>query len=394
MEIIRGFEHVLERESTSSTYKYALLAAIMDYVIENPAELPKNGFHYIPLIYIAKRYLYYYFPTVFPEFIKQGTSTTTVVQKEIKEKLGKTIPQEMEYIITIRDIIENNEEIPENIVRTILKIRQTILDQPLKYIKVSENQKNQETIGTNIKLKEERFTLFGLANTRTDNPFDYETARKNAKWTIKRTAQPFPELEADEFCYISLGAYTYRELTKYRYFLKDAILKRWIEKTREYLENNPDDSNIFQGLNQFIKGLNIIHSDPKRDNAFIRKFRNAIFQLNTPIRCIYCNKLLSKDTVEIDHFIPWSKLPVNKFWNLFPSCKECNNKKTNKIVEINETLKTKMKQHLELLFQMFRQNKNYFVTFGAKNDQEIIYMNQENTRIYLQRLQEISETLL
>ncbi|RMG31771.1 MAG: hypothetical protein D6732_14285 [Methanobacteriota archaeon] len=369
------------------------MASLMDYIIENPAELPKNGSHYIPLIYIAKRYLFYYFPTVYPEQVKQGTSKNQEIQKEIKEKLGKTGPKEMEYVVTIRDLIETGEELPENLVRLLLRIRQIIIDQPLKYIKSRENQLNEDIKGTNIKLKEEQFTLFGLTNTKTGEPFNYEKARENAQWQEKRTAQTFQELEAAEFCYISLGAYTYRELTKYRYFLKDAILKRWIEKTREYLEK--ENSNVFQGLNQFIKGLSIINKDPDRDNAFIQKFRNALFKHQKDITCIYCNRPLSKETIEIDHFIPWSKLPVNKFWNLFPSCKECNGKKSDRLVEINEKLKSTMKNYLEQLFSLFEQHREYALIFGSKFDQELLDKNKkhENIRIYLERLQEIMETM-
>lgn len=41
--------------------------------------------------------------------------------------------------------------------------------------------------------------------------------------------------------------------------------------------------------------------------------------------CIYCGRLLkyTSDT-EIDHCIPWKLVPINTFWNLYPSCNICN----------------------------------------------------------------------
>ncbi len=57
-----GVESVLLDEKKSSTYKFALMSAIIDYVIEKPNEYPQNGFHNIPIIYLAKRWLYYYYP--------------------------------------------------------------------------------------------------------------------------------------------------------------------------------------------------------------------------------------------------------------------------------------------------------------------------------------------
>jgi len=45
-----GVESVLFDEKKSSTYKFALMSALMDYIIENPNEYPQNGFHNIPII--------------------------------------------------------------------------------------------------------------------------------------------------------------------------------------------------------------------------------------------------------------------------------------------------------------------------------------------------------
>lgn len=54
-----------------------------------------------------------------------------------------------------------------------------------------------------------------------------------------------------------------------------------------------------------------------------------------------------------------------------------------------------MKNYLEQLFSVFEQNNEYAIVFGSKIDHELITKNkkQENTRIYLERLQEIIETM-
>ena len=53
MEVLMGVESVLLDEKKSSTYKFALISSIMDYIIENPNEYPLNGFHNIPITYLA-----------------------------------------------------------------------------------------------------------------------------------------------------------------------------------------------------------------------------------------------------------------------------------------------------------------------------------------------------
>lgn len=64
-------------------------------------------------------------------------------------------------------------------------------------------------------------------------------------------------------------------------------------------------------------------------------------------------------------------------------------------MEINEQLRKTMKNYLEQLFSVFEQNNEYAIVFGSKIDHELITKNkkQENTRIYLERLQEIIETM-
>ncbi len=60
MDASRQVEMILKHGSKSSTYKFALLKALIDYVIEHPTEEARNGFHYVPGIFLAKQFLRYY----------------------------------------------------------------------------------------------------------------------------------------------------------------------------------------------------------------------------------------------------------------------------------------------------------------------------------------------
>ncbi len=392
VEIIRGFEYVLKREKISSTYKYALLTSIMDYIIENPAELPKNGFHYIPVLYLAKRFLYYYFPTTFPNIIEQS-GTRLAIQKEITNRLGDIFPKQMESIIGIRDMIESGEELPEKLVRTLIMIRSTILKQPLRYIKVTSNEEKNVILGKRTRIREQKFTIFGLENTKIERPFSYEEARSDSRWIGSRYQQTFNEMIASEYCYISMGAYTFRELTKYRFFLRDAIIKKWIEATRNYLKN---DTQLYSKLNRFIEGFSVIDRNPERNSAFITKFRMTMFRhFQQKIRCIYCEKELELEKTEIDHVIPWSKLPINKFWNLAPSCKTCNLTKHDKIVEFDQDLRVKIQNLIQNWVALFIRDERIRRDFASMEDSEFLKKHDPDiiSRIYTERIQEIIETL-
>lgn len=48
-------------------------------------------------------------------------------------------------------------------------------------------------------------------------------------------------------------------------------------------------------------------------------------------RCFYCGDLLSRDrnTVHVDHFIPWSYIFEDELWNLVLACERCNLRKNS-----------------------------------------------------------------
>src|SRR6056297_1119213 len=68
MGLIKDINSILEYGEKTTAYKYALLESIFDYVIEFPSEPPKNNFHFIPIIYLAKQFLTYYYPFYFTGF--------------------------------------------------------------------------------------------------------------------------------------------------------------------------------------------------------------------------------------------------------------------------------------------------------------------------------------
>ena len=48
--------------------------------------------------------------------------------------------------------------------------------------------------------------------------------------------------------------------------------------------------------------------------------------------CFYCNHKLRND-IEVDHFIPWTFVRDEKFWNFVLSCRTCDNSKRDKLTE-------------------------------------------------------------
>ena len=110
-------------------------------------------------------------------------------------------------------------------------------------------------------------------------------------------------------------------------------------------------------------------------------------------RCIYCNKEIT--SFNLDHFIPWSKFPVDRFWNLFPTCPSCNSKKSNKIIEIEKTIHNRLIDYLKIWLLYFKENKDEMLFLGGK---EAAYLDfslmDKSVNLLVELLKEINNDLI
>ncbi|MHA1693725.1 MAG: hypothetical protein ACTSUG_00570, partial [Candidatus Helarchaeota archaeon] len=86
MTLIKLINSILEIARKTTTYKFATLLSIFDYVIDHPEEEPINNFHFIPIIYLARQFFSYYYPLSYYDF-SQGTSTGLAIYSQINKKL-------------------------------------------------------------------------------------------------------------------------------------------------------------------------------------------------------------------------------------------------------------------------------------------------------------------
>ncbi|SET70565.1 HNH endonuclease [Lacrimispora sphenoides] len=100
------------------------------------------------------------------------------------------------------------------------------------------------------------------------------------------------------------------------------ILKGWIQYNLiMYLQRrNPNVPGISSKL------------EPPKDRKLnkVIKYWKTIMEI-TPVTDIYGNKVLTGETLSIDHFIPWSYVAHDEFWNLHPTTKSINCSKSNNL---------------------------------------------------------------
>ena len=71
-----------------------------------------------------------------------------------------------------------------------------------------------------------------------------------------------------------------------------------------------------------------------RTRSSLTYYRDILFR-EFENKCFYCGKPVTKRSVEVDHFIPWSFIKDDQIWNFVLSCPECNNKKRDKLAQVD-----------------------------------------------------------
>jgi len=101
------------------------------------------------------------------------------------------------------------------------------------------------------------------------------------------------------------------------------ILMAWTQlKLIQYLQNK----------NPSVPGIaDKIEAPVARDIERVRKYWKLIIQIDPSIRDIYGNVDLSCENISVDHFVPWQYVAHDELWNLHPTTKSINSRKSNSL---------------------------------------------------------------
>lgn len=113
----------------------------------------------------------------------------------------------------------------------------------------------------------------------------------------------------------------------YQYIHKNQeIIKGWLQYNMIiYLQRrNPSVPGIADKL----------YPPQERKLEKVKKYWRLLLTLQ-PIREIYGHKSLDEKDISIDHFVPWSYVAHDEFWNLHPTTKSINSSKSNNLPDWN-----------------------------------------------------------
>ena len=336
-QTFQNISKIIERESKTTTYKFALLRGVIDIIQDNSPYISfsEDRVHFLTGLLVEKWMLYYYpileSEVVIPQ-IGANTQLAFLVEFEIVINYYKTRGGFSAFYNDLKSKGIPND-IQNDFISLVRKLRSTIINNPFKYIGSSINS-NEYSI-----FKIGNGASFGITS---DVDFEY----------LLNSCGSF-SIPSDYYdAFKLLGSFIGRN---------DSILFKWAEFS----------SNASKGDVKVEKAIHEILRSPitTRDVDESKKIYNQILQKEGEVRCVWSNLPIQR--FDVDHVIPFSVWKNNDLWNLLPAKASINNGKRDKIPTPEQLIKSK-----ELIFhywdlmsqsQTLRFNREIKVTLLGSN---------------------------
>jgi len=296
-DVYINISKIIERDSKSTTYKFALLRGVIDIIQDNSPFIDiRDGRAYIPMGLMVEKWILYYYPIFesaedIPQIhgasnIAFGSQLTTIIDA-YRGRGG--------FSGFYNDL--KNRGIPEDLQKQFLalakKIADTIKRMPMRYIGRS--------------ITNEYYSIFRCHSTGP---------RK------KRSETGIREL-INDFGMFSIPFDYYEAFRVLGSFIngKDSIFVKWAEFSVNASGNRLSVERV---MNEVLKS-------PVTERAIreSKRFYHDILVNEGGVQCVWSGQHIQN--FDVDHLIPFSVWRNNDLWNLLPARASINNKKRDKI---------------------------------------------------------------
>ena len=338
-EEYRKINSIIERDSTDSTYKYALLRGTIE-ICEEYQHLGKEEEDKIwfPLGLLIEKYILYYYPIIANEkYLPQMSGETSEPNNHLRMAFRPLLTEIVEYYKNngkgFSDFYQEYESgtISKDIIDTFLtlcrKLRKTIVEMPMHH----------------------------LGYSQAKVPYSVYTYRKNepriaTSETIDR-----------DFLVQNFGEFSIsKELnTVFRYFGgfisgENTLLLKWATLS----------SKKSNGLISVAEVMEILQEVPEteRDTLEAQRFYKHLWDIKEDVVCVWTgHKINSLAGCNIDHVLPFTIWKNNELWNLMPALPDVNGKKSDKIpsVKLLDARKEAILHYWDLML-MWKDQQNPF----------------------------------
>ncbi len=300
-EILLNISKIIERDSKSTTYKFALLRGVIDIIQDNSPYITFLGDRvYIPTGLLIEKWMLYYYPIF--------ESSESIPQ--IHGRANVSFRNQIETIINAYRLAGGfsgfyndlkNKGIPKQLqpdfIKLAKKMMHTITTMPMKYIGWSV---------TNV-----HYSIFQYSRGQIRHTTD-ELGMQYLIDGFGEFSIPMDYYEAFKI----LGSFING---------KDSIFVKWAEFS---VNASGKRLSVDRVMNEVLKS-------PITERAISESkqlYRN-ILEKKGKVLCVWTGKSIS--AFDIDHMIPFSVWRNNDLWNLLPASTSINNKKRDKIPAVN-----------------------------------------------------------
>ena len=295
-EVFSNISKIIERDSKSTTYKYALLRGVIDIIQENSPFISFSKYRVtFPTGLLIEKWILYYYPLLESQtLIPQINGETNIAFTSQLRRIITEYAPVGGFSVFYNDL--KNKGIPKRLqpdfIALAKKLRDTITKMPMKYIGRS--------------ISNDYYSIF-----------QFETGSKRLESDIDI------EYLISQFGTFSIPIDYYEAFQTLGSFIngQDSILFKWAE-----FSVNASGRNL-----SIEKVVNEVLKSPitQRDIAESKKIYKSILKEEGKVYCVWTGNKIN--TYDIDHVIPFSVWKNNDLWNLLPSQAKINNHKRDKI---------------------------------------------------------------
>ena len=295
-EVFYNISKIIERDSKTTTYKFALLRGVIDIIQENSPFISYEGDKvFFPIGLLIEKWLMYYYPLL------ESHNPIPQINGSTKLAFETQFKKIISHYATINGFSAFNNDLKnkgipkmfqDDFFSLIKKMRETIINMPMKYIGRS--------------ISNDYYSIF-----------NFET-----KKIIRK-----PEIDIhfliEEFGSFSIPKPYFEAFNILGSFIngQESLLFKWADFSVNASKKNLEIDTV---LKEVLK-IPIT----KRDIAESKKIYKEILKKEGKVSCVWTGKRIS--VYDIDHMIPFSIFKNNDLWNLFPSSARTNNVKRDKI---------------------------------------------------------------
>lgn len=369
MDPILVFQKIIEQESKTSTYKFALLRAIIDIISAQSPHIQKRQNQVaIPVFLITDKWLFYYWDLISYNYAQIHQNRSLVFENRLREIQNDH--QLQNYWDFNKEFHQHQykQELKSVFIDLAKSLNDAIIKNPAKYIGTSMGNGYNALFQAELGKAVRNTSINGYLDLLSNSP---KLLMENSYFEALKI-------------YGGLLSGT------------NSIIMNWVDFMEKQRYQNTKNSTGELQEQAIAYGkpspLDILIQSEAiaRDTDQIRKFWCAQIESGQPVYCTWSGQQIKKtDDLVIDHAIPFSVLFNNDFWNLLPAKNVVNANKSDKIVSKTQLLASKSR--ILTAWQQYLQTPALADTFATQCQISLTKAPNFTTEVLLEKFQEIND---